>query len=173
MGAVSLRRSRQLRSVFEGGRLAASTGRIGMETISAGHPRTLPGDQPRTLAALPTSLLELVGRLNQYVCAQNPSGRRFTTAMLAELEPATGGHTTLSAGGLPLIFTDGLVEAEDGKELEYGEPRMLENINSVSIRPPRMCSGALWHPWVCRFNASARRQHLHGRANLQCGSDLR
>ena len=32
----------------------------------------------RTLAALPGSLLELVGRLNQYACAQNLGGRRFT-----------------------------------------------------------------------------------------------
>ncbi|HUA86658.1 MAG TPA: PP2C family protein-serine/threonine phosphatase [Bryobacteraceae bacterium] len=120
----------------------------------------------RTLAALPGSLLELVGRLNQYACAQNLGGRRFTTAFLAEVEPATGrlcyvnaGHNwpvlrhasgaieRLEAGGLPLgitpnakyecgrtalaakdlllIFTDGLVEAENDREEEYGEPRML------------------------------------------------
>jgi hypothetical protein len=52
----------------------------------------------RTLAGLPTSLLELVGRLNQYVCAQNLGGRRFTTAFLAELEPATGRLTYVNAG---------------------------------------------------------------------------
>jgi sigma-B regulation protein RsbU (phosphoserine phosphatase) len=120
----------------------------------------------RTLAALPGSLLELVGRLNQYACAQNLGGRRFTTAFLAELEPATGrlsyvnaghnwpvlrhvsgaierletgglplgitagaryecGNTTLAANDLLLIFTDGLVEAENDREEEYGEPRML------------------------------------------------
>ncbi len=120
----------------------------------------------KTLAGLPTSLPELVGRLNQYVCAQNLGGRRFTTAFLAELELATGrltyvnaGHNwpvlrrtsgeieRLEAGGLPLgirphtryecgntslavsdvllIFTDGLVEAEDEEEQEFGEPRML------------------------------------------------
>jgi serine phosphatase RsbU (regulator of sigma subunit) len=121
----------------------------------------------RTLAALPGSLLELVGRLNEYACAQNQGGTRFTTAFLAELEPATGrltwinaghnwpvlrhasgtiermetggwplgfsksaryecGDTTLAANDLLLIFTDGLVEAEDDREDEYGEPRMLE-----------------------------------------------
>ena len=120
----------------------------------------------RTLAALPGTLTELVERVNHYACEQSLQGRRFTTAFLAELEPATGemtyvnaGHNwpvlrhvsggieRLEAGGLPLginasrpyssagavvesgglllIFTDGLVEAEDEKEREYGEERML------------------------------------------------
>jgi phosphoserine phosphatase RsbU/P len=126
----------------------------------------------RTLAALPTSLLELVGGLNQYVCAQNLGGQRFTTAFLAELEPTTGrltyvnagqnwpvlrrgsgaidrletgglplgikpdaryecGATILAAGDLLLIFSDGLIEAENQKEQEYGEPRMLGVANSL------------------------------------------
>jgi phosphoserine phosphatase RsbU/P len=120
----------------------------------------------RTLAALPGSLPELVERVNRYACEQSLEGRRFTTAFLAELEPATGclryvnaGHNwpvlrrasgaieRLEMGGLPLgitvarpyssetaalgrgdlllIFTDGLVEAENGQGLEYGEERML------------------------------------------------
>ncbi len=120
----------------------------------------------RTLAALPGSLLELVGRLNDYACAQNPRGHRFTTAFVAELEPATrqlayvnAGHNwpvlrhvsgaveRLETGGIPLgitpgaryecgnitlapqdlllIFTDGVVEAENDREEEYGEHRML------------------------------------------------
>ena len=127
----------------------------------------------KTLAGLPSSLLELVGRLNQYACAQNVGGRRFTTAFLAELEPTTGslsyvnaghnwpvlrrvsgemerleagglplgimtdarygcGSTSLAAGDLLLIFTDGLVEAEDAKEQEFGEPRMLGILGGVS-----------------------------------------
>jgi sigma-B regulation protein RsbU (phosphoserine phosphatase) len=121
----------------------------------------------RTLAALPGSLTDLVGRLNEYACLQNQGGSRFTTAFLAELDPATGlltwvnaghnwpvlrhasgtierleiggfplgiakgaryqsGTTTLGAHDLFLIFTDGLVEAENEREDEYGEPRMLE-----------------------------------------------
>jgi len=128
-----------------------------------------------TLAALPVSLLDLVGRWNQYVCAQNLGRHRFTTGFLAELEPATGhldyvnaGHNwpvlrhasgkieRLESGGLPLgimtnaryecgsatiasgdllvIFTDGLVEAEDEKEREYGEARMMEIIDKSSGR---------------------------------------
>ena len=120
----------------------------------------------RTLAALPEPLPELVASVNRYACEQSLQGRRFTTAFLAELDPATGcltyvnaGHNwpvlrragggveRLEAGGLPLginaalpyqhgdarlapgdlllIFTDGLVEAENGRAAEYGEERML------------------------------------------------
>jgi serine phosphatase RsbU (regulator of sigma subunit) len=126
----------------------------------------------RTLAALPGTLRELVERVNHYACEQSLQGRRFTTAFLAELEPATGeliyvnaghnwpvlrnasgaierleagglplginpalsyqtGSTTVAAGGLLLIFTDGLVEAEDGSEREYGEERMLGVVHTL------------------------------------------
>ena len=126
----------------------------------------------RTLAALPGSLPELVARVNRYACDQSLQGRRFTTAFLAELEPAAGcltyvnaGHNwpvlrhasgaieRLEAGGLPLginaalpyhsgtarlgpgdlllIFTDGLVEAEDDREREYGEERMLPVVQAL------------------------------------------
>jgi serine phosphatase RsbU (regulator of sigma subunit) len=120
----------------------------------------------RTLAAGPFPLLEVIGLLNRYLCSQNPEGRRFTTAFLAEIDPASGdfayvnaGHNwpvlrhasgaveRLETGGLPLgikadamyesgagrlaagdllvVFTDGLVEAENDKQEEYGEERML------------------------------------------------
>jgi len=120
----------------------------------------------RTLAALPGTLPELVTRVNRYSCEQSLQGRRFTTAFLAELEPATGeltyvnaghnwpvlrhvsgaierleagglplginsalpyqfGSATAAAGGLLLVFTDGLVEAEDDGQREYGEELML------------------------------------------------
>jgi hypothetical protein len=125
----------------------------------------------RTLAALPGTLAELVDRVNRYACEQSLQGRRFTTAFLAELDPATGemtyvnaGHNwpvlrhtfgameRLDAGGLPLgittarpyqsgtatmargdlllIFTDGLVEAEDDQTREFGEERMLPIVQS-------------------------------------------
>jgi phosphoserine phosphatase RsbU/P len=123
----------------------------------------------RTLAALPGSLLDLVARFNDYACAQNQGGRRFTTAFLAELEPGTGrlewvnaghnwpvlrrgsgaverletgglplgiskvvryesGTTTLARGDLLVIFTDGLVEAENAREEEFDESRMLRTL---------------------------------------------
>jgi serine phosphatase RsbU (regulator of sigma subunit) len=109
---------------------------------------------------------------DRYACEQSLQGRRFTTAFVAELEPATGaltyvnaGHNwpvlrhasgaieRLEAGGLPLgistaqpyhcgaatlspgdlllIFTDGLVEAEDDREHEYGEERMLPVVQTL------------------------------------------
>jgi serine phosphatase RsbU (regulator of sigma subunit) len=126
----------------------------------------------RTLAATPGSLPELVERLNRYSCEQSLNGRRFTTAFLAELEPATGcltyvnaghnwpvlrratgaierlergglplgisatmpyqwGTTVLARGDLLLIFTDGLVEAEDESGREFGEERMLPPIETL------------------------------------------
>jgi serine phosphatase RsbU (regulator of sigma subunit) len=126
-----------------------------------------------TLASAPTSLLGLVAGLNRYACAHSLGGQRFTTAFLAELEPATGaltyvsaGHNPpvlrrlsrnlerLEAGGLPLgiqpearyesgsttlypgdllvIFTDGLVEAENERGEEYGESRLLELLRSTA-----------------------------------------
>jgi serine phosphatase RsbU (regulator of sigma subunit) len=126
----------------------------------------------RTLAAMPGSLAELVSQVNRYACAQSLHGQRFTTAFLAELEPATGtltyvnaghnwpvlrrapgpverleagglplginaallyqsGATTLAPGDLLLVFTDGLVEAEDPAGQEYGEARLLPVVQSV------------------------------------------
>jgi sigma-B regulation protein RsbU (phosphoserine phosphatase) len=110
--------------------------------------------------------------VNRYSSEQSLNGRRFTTAFLAELEPASGsltyvnaghnwpvlrrasgaierleagglplginaagqyqcGTTTLARGDLLLIFTDGLVEAENDKEIEYGEERMLPVVLSL------------------------------------------
>lgn len=52
----------------------------------------------RTLADEPTSLAELVAGLNRYACAHSLGGRRFTTALLAELDPATRMLTYIRAG---------------------------------------------------------------------------
>lgn len=124
-----------------------------------------------TLAAVCTTPLELIERLNRYCCEQNVGGQRFTTAFLAQLDPATRqlthvnaghnwpvllrasgtverlqtgglplglmpkaryecGQTTLAPGDLLVVFTDGLVEAEDAKEEQFGEFRMLAILNS-------------------------------------------
>jgi phosphoserine phosphatase RsbU/P len=120
-----------------------------------------------TLATASMALPDLVEALNGYACAHSLGGLRFTTAFLADLEPAgraltyvNAGHNPpillrasgqierLEAGGLPLgiargvhhdygnitlnngdllvIFTDGVVEAENPKGEEYGEPRLLQ-----------------------------------------------
>ncbi len=121
------------------------------------------------LATLPTSVGDLVKGLNDYACAHSLDGRRFTTALLAELDPASrelayiaAGHNApvllrasgrierLQAGGLPLginpsaayetgfmrlesgdllvIFTDGVVEAENSAAEDFGERRLVETI---------------------------------------------
>jgi serine phosphatase RsbU (regulator of sigma subunit) len=60
-----------------------------------------------TLASLPGTLPELVGRLNDYACAHSNSGTRFTTAFIAEYEPATRSLTYINAGqNAPIVLTD-------------------------------------------------------------------
>jgi len=124
----------------------------------------------KTLAAGPASLADLVGRMNRYACSNSQNGRRFTTAFIAEYDPAThtlgyvnAGHNApilrrstgaiekLDQGGIPLgilenatyiagslylqkgdwlvIFTDGVVEAENDRAEEYGESRLLFAVN--------------------------------------------
>jgi serine phosphatase RsbU (regulator of sigma subunit) len=51
--------------------------------------------------------------------------------------PYQCGKVTLAAGDVLLIFTDGLVEAEDANEQEYGESRMLSTLNSYSSAPAK------------------------------------
>ncbi len=132
------------------------------------------------LATLPTSVGELVAGLNDYACAHSLDGRRFTTALLAELDPATreltyisAGHNApvllrasgrierLQAGGLPLginpqapyetgslhleggdllvIFTDGVIEAENRAAEDFGERRLLDTIQrTAAVDAPAM-----------------------------------
>jgi sigma-B regulation protein RsbU (phosphoserine phosphatase) len=139
----------------------------------------------RTLALEPTSLLELVAGLNSYACEHSQSGRRFTTAFLAELDLATStltyvnaGHNQpmlmraggtldrLGEGGLPLgimrgaayqsgqsvlgagdrlvIFTDGVIEAEDAGANEFGEPRLLAGLQlGRSSAPAQALNGLM------------------------------
>jgi hypothetical protein len=134
----------------------------------------------RTLSATSSTLPELVNGLNRYACTNSQGGLRFTTAFLAEYDPAARtltyincGHNNpvlrrtsgeverLSSGGLPLgirddasyesgtvtlqagdwllIFTDGLVEAFDQSEEEYGELRMLSVVNNgTAVTPPEL-----------------------------------
>src|ERR1700738_3177305 len=52
----------------------------------------------RTIAGGGVTLHELVHRLNQYASAHSLDGRRFTTAVVAEYEPATRRFTYVNAG---------------------------------------------------------------------------
>jgi len=155
----------------------------------------------QTLAALPTSLLDLVLALNRYACAHSLGGARFTTAFLAELDldsrsltyvsaghnapvlrRASGGVERLEAGGLPLgikanasyecggsvlrpgdllvIFTDGVVEAENEAGEEYGEGRLLNLIGS-SVTAAGESAAATLNRLMAAVDtfAAATRQH--------------
>jgi sigma-B regulation protein RsbU (phosphoserine phosphatase) len=131
----------------------------------------------KTLSATACSLLELVMNMNRYAFSNSQGGLRFTTAFLAEFNPATralqhinAGHNNpilrrtsgnverLSVGGLPLgiqpeatysaaevtlapgdwlvIFTDGLVEAENQTGEAYGEDRLLASLQSGAGSTP-------------------------------------
>jgi len=52
----------------------------------------------RTIAGEGASLADLVMRLNRYACAHSLDGRRFTTAVLAEYEPASRRLSYVNAG---------------------------------------------------------------------------
>lgn len=139
----------------------------------------------KTLSSTPGSLTELAGRMNRYACTNSQKGRRFTTAFIAEYDPATrrliyvnAGHNNpilrrksgaierLDAGGVPFgildeapytsgetileagdwlaIFTDGVIEAENNFQQEYGEIRFITMIHSgVMLAPSMLLSSIL------------------------------
>jgi len=131
----------------------------------------------KTLSTAQVALPELAANMNRYACSNSQGGLRFTTAFLAEYDPANravdyinAGHNNpilrrangqierLDVGGLPfgimpeakydfstltlapgdwlIIFTDGLVEAENAHHDEYGEARLLNAIEAgKSVEP--------------------------------------
>src|SRR6202167_5511421 len=131
----------------------------------------------KTLSTAQVALPELVADMNKYACSNSQGGLRFTTAFLAEYDPArrvfhyiNAGHNNpvlrrsngaierLDVGGLPLgiqpeakyesasltlapgdwliIFTDGLVDAENARQEEFGETRLLSALEAgVSATP--------------------------------------
>ena len=129
-----------------------------------------------TVAREGTTLQKLVARLNRYACAHSLDGRRFTTALLGEYEPATrqltyvnAGHNAplirrnnpkgeaqierLPASGVPfgispdaayetatvelgprdalVLFTDGVVEAFNGKGQEFTDARLVDEVRRL------------------------------------------
>jgi len=69
----------------------------------------------RTLATTSRSLPDLVRGVNRYSCAHSLDGRRFTTAFLARLNPATGELIYTNAGhNAPLLWrAEGTLERLD------------------------------------------------------------
>ncbi len=139
----------------------------------------------KTLSTTPGTLTKLVGRMNRYACSNSQNGRRFTTAFIAEYDPASrvltyvnAGHNNpmlrrqggvmerLETGGMPLgimedvayqsgtvtlqtgdwlvIFTDGVVEAENNAQQEYGEERLTTMLNAgVMLTPAALLSSIM------------------------------
>ncbi len=52
----------------------------------------------RTLSGTPGSLTDLAERMNRYACTNSQKGRRFTTAFIAEYDPASRRLTYVNAG---------------------------------------------------------------------------
>ena len=75
-----------------------------------------------TLVQEPLPLIEVVRRLNAYTCAHSLEGSRFTTAVLAQLEPATGELEYVNAGHNPPLLrrADGRLEALEAGGLPLG-----------------------------------------------------
>jgi serine phosphatase RsbU (regulator of sigma subunit) len=133
----------------------------------------------KTLSSAPGSLTELVSRMNRYACSNSQNGRRFTTAFIAEFDPASrrltyvnAGHNNpilrrqsgsierLELGGVPLgimesaeyrsgevtlktgdwlvAFTDGVIEAENNLQHEYGEERFITMLHAGVMLAPAM-----------------------------------
>jgi serine phosphatase RsbU (regulator of sigma subunit) len=139
----------------------------------------------KTLSTTAVSLTELASQMNRYACSNSQKGRRFTTAFIAEYDPASrrltyvnAGHNSpilrrksgaierLDEGGLPFgimedaqyqsgqrvlepdnwlaIFTDGVIEAENMSQQEYGEMRFLTMLHSgVMLTPSMMLNSIL------------------------------
>ena len=76
----------------------------------------------QTLSAARTSLAELVAGLNRYACAHSLGGLRFTTAFIAEIDPATRALSYICAGhNAPVLrHVTGSVERLDAGGLPFG-----------------------------------------------------
>lgn len=110
----------------------------------------------RTIAGEGTSIKEIVARLNRYASAHSLDGRRFTTAVLAEYDPATrmlvyvnAGHNApvlrraggdlefLTEGGLPLgieasaIYQTATVSLQSGDTLVLYTDGVVEAFNQA------------------------------------------
>jgi sigma-B regulation protein RsbU (phosphoserine phosphatase) len=58
--------------------------------------------------------------------------------------PYESGTVTLQSSDWLVIFTDGVVEAEDNRQQEYGEQRLTAMLNSgVTLTPTALLNGIL------------------------------
>jgi len=93
----------------------------------------------RTLSSSRTSLAEMITGLNHYACSNSQGGVRFTTAFLAELDPATGDLAYVNAGhNAPILRRgSGVVERLEAGGIPMG---ILENA-SYQVDTKRLAGG--------------------------------
>jgi len=127
-------------SASDGGKLMLVIADVAGKSIPAALLMATLQASLRTIAGEGVSLADLVMRLNRYACAHSLDGRRFTTAVIGEYEPATrrltyvnAGHNApilrrtngdmekLDIGGLPLGIDGGAVYENSTKELQPGD----------------------------------------------------
>ena len=92
----------------------------------------------RTIAGEGAPPYELVTRLNRYACAHSLDGRRFTTAVLAEYEPASRRLTYVNAGhNAPILRrANATLERLDVGGLPLGiEPDVEYETATVELHP--------------------------------------
>ena len=92
----------------------------------------------RTLASQGMSLVQLAERLNRYACAHSLGGQRFTTAVLAQYDPATRELDFLNAGhNSPVIRRlNGSMERLESSSLPFGIiPDAPFSSSSVTLQP--------------------------------------
>jgi len=124
----------------EGGKLMLVIADVAGKSIPAALLMATLQASLRTIAGEGASLGDLVIRLNRYACAHSLDGRRFTTAVIAEYEPATrrlsyvnAGHNApilrrangdmekLDIGGVPLGIVSAAAYETSTKDLNPGD----------------------------------------------------
>jgi phosphoserine phosphatase RsbU/P len=143
-------------SAAEGGKLMLVIADVAGKSVPAALLMATMQASLRTVAGEDAPLDVLVPRLNRYACAHSLDGRRFTTAVLAQYEPATGiltyvnaGHNApvlrranggleeLDKGGLPLgiesdaVFETGHAHLRSGDVLIFFTDGCIEAFNAV------------------------------------------
>jgi sigma-B regulation protein RsbU (phosphoserine phosphatase) len=124
----------------EGGKLTLVIADVAGKSIPAALLMATLQASLRTIAGEGASLSDLVMRLNRYACAHSLDGRRFTTAVLAEYDPAArrlsyvnAGHNApilrrvngdlekLDIGGVPLGIESAAAYESSTKDLQPGD----------------------------------------------------
>ena len=124
-----------LNDATEGGRLFLVIADVAGKSVPAALLMATFQASLHTVAREGVPLDELVLRLNRYACAHSLDGRRFTTAVLAEYDPATRKFTYVNAGhnapvirrhhlqgpqGLPVASANSGIERLDVGGMPFG-----------------------------------------------------